>query len=436
MKKFLTWLLLPALVLLLAACGTPKPDEPGTIAEVAQGTADLSILVEALQAAELVGALGGEGPFTVFAPTNAAFAAALEALGLTKEELLASDDLADILKYHVAPGKLLAADVIAAAPGTTPTLLEGASIAFAVVDGQVVLNETATVTTADVAASNGVVHIINAVLLPPSPDPDPDPEPGTIVEIAQDTAVLSTLVAALVASDLVETLEGTGPFTVFAPTNAAFAALLEAQEVEDLPGLIDKLGAEMIVNVLLYHVVAGSALSAADVIASAPATVDTAFAGNSIYYEVIDGSVVLNGSATVTMPDIEASNGIIHIIDQVLLPPTSLDVSLSGANEVPPVATTSTGSATVTLYGKKLVVDGSFSGFEIAGPGAHIHGPAAADANAGVLFVFDFDNDAQTFAGVFTLDDTQLGYFNDGLLYINLHSAANPAGEIRGQILP
>ena len=145
---------------------------PATVVDIATSSEDFSILVQAVVTADLAGALSGEGPFTVFAPTNAAFAAALEALGITAEELLASPDLAGILTYHVVAGKLMAADVLAAIESGGGSVmvetLNGASITVEVVDGNVVIDGTATVTTVDLEAGNGVVHVIDAVILPPS----------------------------------------------------------------------------------------------------------------------------------------------------------------------------------------------------------------------------------------------------------------------------
>jgi uncharacterized surface protein with fasciclin (FAS1) repeats len=136
--------------------------EGKTIVALAQETADLSTLVTALQAAGLVDVLNGEGPFTVFAPTNEAF----KALGTTLDDLLKPENkekLAAILKYHVVSGKVMAADIT---DGQKAATLNGAEITITTTGG-VKLNGKATVTTADVAASNGVVHIIDAVILPP-----------------------------------------------------------------------------------------------------------------------------------------------------------------------------------------------------------------------------------------------------------------------------
>jgi transforming growth factor-beta-induced protein len=164
--------ILAGLSVLLLALFVLAQDRPATVVDIAAGNADFSTLVAAVQAAGLVETLQGEGPFTVFAPTNDAFAAALEQLGLTAEELLASEDLGGILTYHVVPGRLLAADVLAAVEaGGGATMVEtvnGAPITVEVVDGNVVLNGTATVTMTDLEADNGVVHVIDGVILPPA----------------------------------------------------------------------------------------------------------------------------------------------------------------------------------------------------------------------------------------------------------------------------
>ncbi len=149
-----------------------QSDMPATVVDIATSNDDFSTLVAAVVEADLAGVLSGEGPFTVFAPTNEAFAAALEALGITAEELLASPDLAGILTYHVVAGKLLASDVLAAvAAGGGTAMVEtvnGAPISVQVVDGKVVIDGTATVVLTDLEAGNGVVHVIDAVILPPA----------------------------------------------------------------------------------------------------------------------------------------------------------------------------------------------------------------------------------------------------------------------------
>ncbi len=136
----------------------------GTIVDIAVGNPDFSILVSALTEADLVDTLSGEGPFTVFAPTNAAFEQALTDLGITAEELLARDDLGAILTYHVVPGTVLAADVVGL-DGTSVATVNTAEVAISV-DGDTVMINDAIVTTTDIVASNGVIHVIDSVLLP------------------------------------------------------------------------------------------------------------------------------------------------------------------------------------------------------------------------------------------------------------------------------
>lgn len=172
-----------ALSLLAVACGSDdesssepvaddapaadaEGDEVGTIVDVASEAGMFTTLVAAVTEAELVDTLSGEGPFTVFAPTDDAFAAALDSLGLTAEELLASPDLASILTYHVVAGEVDAETAISL-DGQTAETVNGAPIDISVVDGNVMIND-ATVTTADIAASNGIIHVIDAVLLPPA----------------------------------------------------------------------------------------------------------------------------------------------------------------------------------------------------------------------------------------------------------------------------
>jgi transforming growth factor-beta-induced protein len=147
-------------------------DMPATVVDIAAGSPDHTTLVAAVTQAGLVETLSGEGPFTVFAPTDAAFEAALADMGITAEDLLANPDLASILTYHVVPGNLLAADVLAAveAGGGTASVetVNGAPIEVTVMDGNVMINGVATVTATDLTAGNGVVHVIDAVLMPPT----------------------------------------------------------------------------------------------------------------------------------------------------------------------------------------------------------------------------------------------------------------------------
>ena len=165
--------LFTALLVGLVGFTFAQDEMPATVVDIAVSADGFGTLVAAVTEAGLVETLSGEGPFTVFAPTDEAFAAALEALGITAEELLASEDLGAILTYHVVAGNLMAADVIAAVEGAEGGVamvetVNGAPIAVSIVDGMVMINDTATVVATDLAAGNGVVHVIDAVILPPS----------------------------------------------------------------------------------------------------------------------------------------------------------------------------------------------------------------------------------------------------------------------------
>ena len=298
-----------------AAAASPEA-EPATIVEIAVADGRFGTLAAALEAADLVEALSGDGPFTVFAPTDDAFAALPEG---TVEGLLEDiPALTDILLYHVVSGDVKAADVVTLESAET---LQGGSLTITV-EGDVVRINGAQVVIADIEASNGTIHVIDAVLLPPAPDkaatepteaPTEAPEgeqPGTIVDIAVADGRFETLVAALGAADLAEALAGEGPFTVFAPTDDAFAALPEGTVealLEDIPALTD---------ILLYHVVAGD-VKAADVVTLESA--ETLQGG--LLTITVEGDVVRINGAQVVIADIEASNGTIHVIDAVLLPP-------------------------------------------------------------------------------------------------------------------
>jgi transforming growth factor-beta-induced protein len=281
----------------------PTPEPTKNIVEIAASDERFSTLVAAVTKAGLVETLSGPGPFTVFAPTNDAFAALLAELGITAEELLNSPDLASILTYHVVAGKVTAADVVKLSKATT---VNGKDITIEVVDGNVILNGSIKVIITDLMASNGVIHVIDGVLLPPA-----NPKPS-IVEIATSNPDFSTLVAALQAANLVEALSAKGPFTVFAPTNAAFEKLaaslhLEVADLLELPNLAD---------ILLYHVASGAVKAEQAVELE---TIET-LQGSSVSVSVRNGKVFINDSQVISA-DIEASNGVVHVIDTVLIPP-------------------------------------------------------------------------------------------------------------------
>ena len=274
-----------------------------TVVDVVVNSEDHTLLEAAVLEADLAGALSGEGPFTVFAPTDDAVTALITALEITAEDFLALEDLSDILLYHVVNATALSTDL---ADGQMVTTMLGADVTITIMDGSVMVNG-ATVTSADITADNGVVHVIDAVLLPPAP------ETTTVVDIIVDSEDHTLLEAAVGAANLVEALSGEGPFTVFAPTDAAITALVEALEItaEDLLAL------EGLGDILLYHVVNATALST-DL---SDGQMVTTMLGEDVTITIMDGTVMVN-DATVTVADITADNGVVHVIDAVLLPPT------------------------------------------------------------------------------------------------------------------
>jgi uncharacterized surface protein with fasciclin (FAS1) repeats len=286
------------------------------IVAIAAGNEDFSTLVTALDAAGLVETLQGDGPFTVFAPTNEAFA---KLPAGTLEALLADiPTLQGILLYHVVPGNVMAADVVQLDSANTA---EGSPVAIRVEDGNVYVNDAQVVVT-DIEATNGVIHVIDTVILPPAdeqmePEMAPEMQDMDIVDTAVADGRFTTLATALTAADLIDTLKSDGPFTVFAPTDDAFAAL-PAGTVEGLLGDIPAL-----TDVLLYHVVAGKVM-AADVVQLDSA--DTVL-GKPVDITVTDGNVFVN-DAQVIITDIETSNGVIHVIDAVLIPPADAPAAL------------------------------------------------------------------------------------------------------------
>lgn len=348
-KRFSILALLLAFAMIVAACSSDSDDTTTTTTEPVmeeQSVLDLAIeagqfstLIAAIDAAGLSETLEGEGPFTVLAPTDAAFEAAFEALGITADELLADTaTLTSILTYHVLP-QAADSQLVATLDGSSVGTVNGQEVNVSVADGQIMINE-ATVVSADLIADNGIVHVIDGVLLPPdvaaalgvamadetttttteATTTTTEAMEPTIAEIvaeaaAGDPAEFTVLLAALDTAGLVDALNGPGPFTVFAPTDAAFGALLEELGItaEELLANPD-LG-----NILLYHVVSGEFL-AADVIELAPVDVPTLFEGNDLSIAVVDGSVVINEVATVVTADLIASNGVIHVIDAVLVP--------------------------------------------------------------------------------------------------------------------
>jgi len=273
--------------------------EPQSIVDIAVADGRFTTLVAALEAADLAGTLDGEGPFTVFAPTDDAFAKLPEG---TIEALLADiPTLTDILLYHVVSGEVLASDVVMLEEAAT---LLGENVSVRVEGDMVCINESQVIIT-DIMADNGVIHVIDSVLLPPAEE-----EPlRTIVDIAVADGRFTTLVTAVTEAGLAETLSGEGPFTVFAPTDDAFAKLPE--------GTIEALLADIptLTDILLYHVVSGEVLAEQVVSMNSAKMLNEKF----VEIKVADGMVYVN-DAQVIITDIMADNGVIHVIDTVLVP--------------------------------------------------------------------------------------------------------------------
>jgi uncharacterized surface protein with fasciclin (FAS1) repeats len=304
-----------AIVTAVTACGGSndddhKPAGPGTILKEAQAK-NLTALAAAVEKAGLSNTLNNtSAQLTVFAPTDQAFNDLATKLGLANAtalvNALTAQQLQSILTYHVLGSKKTAADLVAggatqatqysynsAATSLKLTTTSGVKITDAILTD-------ATVTSADVPASNGVIHVIDKVLVPPGV--------LNVVQIAQANPLFSSLVSAVVATNLQGTLSGAGPFTVFAPTNPAFAAAPAGLTVPQLT------------TVLTYHVVAGQVLSNAIPFGT---KINTVAAGKTITINSTTPPTITDSTtvaAKIVAVDVRASNGVIHVIDKVLIP--------------------------------------------------------------------------------------------------------------------
>lgn len=268
------------------------------IVATAVGAGSFNTLAAALKAAGLVETLQGAGPFTVFAPTDEAFA---KLPAGTVENLLKPENKATliaVLTYHVVPGNVMAKDVVTLSHATT---VNGQRVDIRTKDGKVMI-DNATVAKTDIACTNGVIHVIDSVILPVSND---------IVATASEAGSFGTLLAAAKAAGLVETLQSEGPFTVFAPTDEAFAKLPKGT-VEDLLKPENK---AKLASILTYHVLPGRVYADQVGTTKAAPTVN----GQMVNFSVYGGVAKING-ATITATDLETSNGVIHVIDTVILP--------------------------------------------------------------------------------------------------------------------
>ena len=279
---------------------------------------DYSLLLEALQKADgdLVTTLSGPGPFTVFAPNNAAFTAFLNANGFANLDAVPSDVLAQILLNHVVSGAVQSSQLSTGFIKTSATSTAANQLMSMFVDTSsgVTLNGVSNVTGADNIVDNGVVHLVDAVIGLPS-----------IATLAAANSDFSSLVAALDAASLVPTVDMGGPFTVLAPNDAAFTAFLDGASLGDIP-------VDALTQVLLNHVLDGSILSTDLTSAGAGYnnTLATGAGDNpmSIYFDTSSG-VSFNGVSNVAAADVIAENGVIHAVDAVIDLPTVVTFALA-----------------------------------------------------------------------------------------------------------
>ena len=354
MRKLIT--LLALLVLLLTSAVHLFAQDRPNLVELLQNDSSgrFTTLLSALDAAGLTDSLTGAGPYTLLAPTNDAFAALLDQMGMTQDDLFADTDaLGSILRYHIIPGRYFFRNLTSGP--TLSTALAGEKVTFDLTDG-VFTVEGANIGDPDNLASNGIMHAIDSVMLPPSvtlaaPEPTAEPteaatpEPTVVAGVPEarpDLITLlqndpsgrfTTLLAAIDAAPLSkDLLSGDGPFTLLAPTDDAFAALFDQMGMTQDELLADR---STLTKILLYHVVPGQYFFRN--LTSGP-TLPTELLGQSVTFDLTDGVFTVQG-ANIGDPDNLASNGIMHAIDSVMLPP---DVAAALATPEPTEAPTAT----------------------------------------------------------------------------------------------
>ncbi len=319
MKKLLK--IIPILfltTLFLQSCDndddTVIPPVTNNIVDIAQSSEEFTSLVAALQKANLVTTLQTQGPFTVLAPTNAAFSTFLLDNGFGSLDEVPVDVLTNILLNHVVGGRLASTDLTTGYASTfaTSSASDASMSIFIDTSNGVRFNGVSSVTTADISADNGIVHVVDAVIGLP-----------TIATFATSNNALSILVDALVYADsgsptvpYISTVSdaSAGPFTVFTPTNDAFADLLtelNANALTDLPP-------SAINDVLLYHIVGANVLSGQ--LTSGPvATLGGNIIADTSDFTLTDPNNRVSNIIT-SLVDIQAENGVVHVIDKVILP--------------------------------------------------------------------------------------------------------------------
>jgi len=284
-----------------------EPFEGSTVYEIIQNSDDHTTLESAIDAAELDGPLSEAGPFTVFAPTDQAFAI----LGDDLDAILADQAmLTDILSYHVTSGALSSEDL---ENGQMLTTLQGGEALISIF-GESIFIEQARVVLADIVADNGIVHVIDVVLTPPPT--------FTVLDIINESEDHTIFASALAASGLDVTIDGggffsNGPVTIFAPTDAAFEALPEGE----LDALLDDPTGDL-VGIIYNHIVAGNFLAA-----DLSEGVELSSFSGEVLTVALDGDNVFINDAQVVTPDLQADNGVLHVIDSII-PTTEVEVGI------------------------------------------------------------------------------------------------------------
>ncbi|WP_044203089.1 fasciclin domain-containing protein [Echinicola pacifica] len=294
----------------LVACNDddePTPVAQEDIVDIVVGSDNFTTLEAAVIQADLVSTLQGDGPFTVFAPTDDAFTAFLEDNDMSASDLLANDDLAGILTYHVLSGEVVASAVM---PGEVTTVNGASFYVSEDANGAIWINGAAKVTTTDIMATNGLIHVLDYVIMPPS---------SSIAEIAvaktmEEMPEFTQLVGALSRANLVEAVSGDeGDLTVFAPTDAAFQALYDSNpswnDFNDIP-------LETLTAVLTAHVVPARAFAQDLRTGTSLATLNA----DAVLQVDLDAMTVGGASLNADMLNIHATNGVIHVINEVILP--------------------------------------------------------------------------------------------------------------------
>ncbi len=322
------------------------PTQPDNIVKLAQDNG-FNSLATALTITDLIDDLQGDGPFTVFAPTDEAFAALLSEIGQSDINDVPKDVLEQILLYHVVPASVMSSQVSAG----SVTTLQGSDISLETMNG-IMVNNASVIMPFDVEASNGVIHTIDQVIVPASIAQFVN----TILEPAFFNKNFSTLVAATAKAGLVETILSTPNLTIFAPTNEAF----------EMSGINpDAIDVETLTTVLTYHVIGAKVLSSE--IPSSAATLN----GKSMYFSLTSSGNYINGNSEIVAVDIESGSGVVHVLDKVILPPTGnlveTTVALTSDGEFTSLVAALTRTATEGTPEQNLITvlssDGPFTVF-------------------------------------------------------------------------